>query len=74
MESGIIRTLGFNFTKASSLRFFERYVRLISEDKRVYNLGLYLLELSLVDYKFIKYLPSNLAASALYLCLKVFKK
>jgi hypothetical protein len=74
MESDIMRTLGFNLTRASSLLFFERYIRLITGDERVLNLGLYLLELALVDYRFIKYVPSNLAVSALYLSLKIFKK
>jgi len=33
----------------------------------------YLLELALVEYSMLKYAPSNLAASSLYLSSKIFK-
>ncbi len=33
----------------------------------------YLLELAIVEYSMIKYSPSNIAASALYLACKIFK-
>jgi len=35
-------------------------------------MGRYILELALVDGKFAKYAPSNVAASALYLSNKIF--
>ena len=74
MESKILLSLDFNITVASPLKFFDRYARLIAEDKKVYLMGRYLLELALVDFRFIKYQPSNLAASALYLANKIFLK
>ena len=39
----------------------------------IFNLSRYLIELSLVNYKLLKYTNSNLAASALYLSLKMTK-
>ena len=74
MESDIIKTLDFNITRPSSLRFYDRYTRIISRDEKVYYLGRYLLELALVDYKFIKYSASNIAASSIYLAMKIFSK
>ena len=34
----------------------------------------YLIELSLIEYSLLSYSPSNIAASALYLACKIFKK
>ena len=42
-------------------------------DELIFNLSKYLIELSLVGYKTLKYSNSNLAASALYLALKMTK-
>ena len=39
----------------------------------IQNLSRYLIELSIVNYKMLKYTNSNLAASALYLSLKMTK-
>ena len=72
MEGKILAFLDFNITVASSLKFLDRYARLIADDKKVYLLGRYLIELALLDTKFFKYLPSNIAASALYLANKIF--
>ena len=76
MESMIMKSLDFNLTRPSSLRFFDRWTQIlrIQESDKMYQLGRYLLELGLVDYKFTKYLPSNMAASALYLAMKIFGK
>lgn len=42
-------------------------------DDTIFNLARYLLELSLVNYKMLKFKSSNLAASAIYLALKMTK-
>ena len=42
-------------------------------DKKTYMMARYLLELSLVEYSLLKYIPSNIAASAIYLAAKIFK-
>ena len=72
MESKILISLDFNLTVASSLKFLDRYARLIAEDKRVYLLSRYIIELALLDYKFTKYMPCNIAASSVYLANKIF--
>ena len=42
-------------------------------NNKTYMMARYLLELSMVEYGLLKYVPSNLAASSLYLAAKIFK-
>ncbi len=49
-------------------------VKVAKADPIIFNLSRYLIELSLVSYKMTKFTPSNLAASALYLSLKMTKQ
>ncbi len=75
MESKIIQALDFNITVPSPMRFLDRYARLINEtDTKVYYFARYLIEVALLNETFIEKLPSNIAASALYLSLKMIKK
>lgn len=73
MEGKIINSLKFNFTTPSSLRFLERYGLVNELDEKMFNMAKYLLELALVDYKMLKYSPSNIACSAIYLINKINK-
>ena len=72
MEGEILRALGFVVTFPSSWRFFERFSEGVPEDCKA--LGQYLLELCLVDDNMVRYCESLIAASAVYLCLKMMKK
>ncbi len=74
MEGIMLSELEFNITTTSPLRFLDRYSSLCGMSKKCYHLALYLLELSLIDYRMIKYTPSNLACSAIYLVNKIMKK
>lgn len=76
MEGKIICTLNFNITVPTSLRFLDRYCRIVNfkENDKEYNLCRYLLELAMLDVEFLKFTPSNLACSAIYLTNKIFKK
>jgi len=73
MERKMLQTLDFNIQITSSFRFLERFTKIAKVDPLILNLSRYLLELALVNYKFLKYSPSNLASSALYLSLKMTK-
>ena len=42
-------------------------------DEKTYMMARYLIELALIEYGFLKYTPSNTAASAIYLAAKIFK-
>jgi len=74
MEGKIILALEFNVVFTSSYRYYERLAHIFnySEASKQYCLGLYLLELSLMDYRFLKYTGCNQACSAMYLVNKIF--
>lgn len=69
----ILRCLNFNVTTPSAFRFLEQYSKISDFDEFALHFARYLIELSLVDYKFLKYKPSNIAASAIYLTQKALK-
>ena len=74
IEGEILAAINFQIKSPTPLVFLERYQRIIAADRRMQCLARYLLELALIDYKFLKYSSSNLATSALYLSGKVLKK
>jgi G2/mitotic-specific cyclin-B, other len=74
MEGKIISALNFNLTFTSAFRFLERYAKVAGFDEKSFNLARYCLELGLIEYKMLKYIPSNLACSAIYLVNKINKK
>jgi hypothetical protein len=73
MESLMLNTLGFNLTVPSALQFVGRFVKASGNgtDKEFEMLSTYMAELMLQEYFMIKYLPSMVAASAVYLSLKI---
>ena len=73
MEGLILQTLNFNVTINSSYLFLERYVKLLNPTKKCYFMARYLLELSLVEYKMLKYSSRLIAIAALYLACKIMK-
>lgn len=74
MEGTILSVLDFNLTFTSSFRFMERYAHLSEFDEKMVMMARYLLEISLVECKMLKYSPSNLASSAVYLVNKLRKR
>jgi len=74
-EYEILRSLDFNITTPSSLRLLEVYLELlqIKLDNQQLFFAKYLLELFLIDYRMIKYPPSWIAASTIYITMKVKK-
>ena len=74
MEGKILSILNFNLVTASPYRFLERYGKLAGLEEKGMLLARYLLELTLVEYKMLKYIPSHLACSSIYLVNKIFKK
>ena len=74
MEGTILSVLDFNLTFTSSFRFLERYAHLSEFDEKMVTMARYLLEISLVEYKMLKYSQSNLASSAVYLVNKIKKR
>lgn len=74
MEKELLRTLKFDVTVATSLKFYEILNQKLFMDKSDFFFGRYLIELSLLNYKFNSYLPSLIACTACYIALTLFKK
>ena len=75
MESDILNVINFNICIPSSLRFVEIYENFLNLDlNNSYNLYrvFYLNELSLLNYNIIKYSPSLIACTCLFLNLKTY--
>ena len=67
MECQILTALNFNLTFVSPVRFVEGYSRVLSLRFKEVCMAQFLLELALIDYKFIQIRPSVLAAAACFL-------
>ena len=74
MENDILKVLEFNIVIPSSLRFLEIYKQYLKFDNKFFFLCRYLIEVALIDYKLIKYKPSFIASSAVFIGLKMYKK
>ena len=74
MEFDILRALEFNVTTPSSYRFVDFLSKYCNAGSLVRNMCYYLTELSLVEYKLIKYRPSLLASASMYLAQKMLNK
>lgn len=74
MEANVLLTLDFELTHSSSLRFLERYSQIAEIDQKATFFAKYLLETVLLEYSLLKYKNSLLAAGAIFLVNKIFKK
>lgn len=74
MEADILETLEFDLIMTTSYRFFEPLAKISNMDVKNYHLAQYVLELSLLDVKFLEYKPSLMASSAIYLINKIRKR
>ena len=74
MESEMLNTFDFNITTSSTFRFLELYNNFLKLDDSSFIFCRYLLELFLLDYRMLKYNPSLVAASTIYITLKITKK
>lgn len=72
-EKEILKVLGFEVSVPSTLRFYERYSMICRFDEYAFNVGLYLIELALLDYTMLKYRPSTIAGAAVFLAKKIMK-
>ncbi|KAK3003967.1 hypothetical protein RJ639_019563 [Escallonia herrerae] len=72
MESHILNVLGFQLSAATTKKFLRRFIQAAQSMYKVPCIQLeflsnYLAELSLTEYSFLKFLPSLIAASAVFL-------
>jgi cyclin B len=74
MEAEILSTLEYNVTSPSCYRFLELYGALAGLSAEEQHLTHYLIELSAVEYKMLRYSPSLITTAAIYLTNKIKKK
>ncbi|CAL5204712.1 unnamed protein product [Lathyrus oleraceus] len=72
MEAHILKSLNFEMGNPNVTTFLKRFVAIASENRKTSNLQFeylcnYLADLSLLDYECIKFLPSVVAASVIFL-------
>jgi len=74
MEVSMLTALDFKVCLATPMHFLERYQIVNGCTDAHRDLTNYLLELTLVDYKMVKYNPSHLAAAAVLLSNKLLRR
>lgn len=74
MEVSILTVLDFRVCRPTAMHFLERYQRVHGCTEAHRDLAHYLLELTLIDYKMVKYSPSHVAAAAVLLSNKLLRK
>ncbi|OAY22996.1 putative cyclin-A3-1 [Manihot esculenta] len=79
MEADILKSLKFELGSPTVKTFLRRFTRVAQEDYKGLNLqleflGYYLAELSLLDYNCVKFLPSLVAASVIFLVRFITKQ
>lgn len=71
MEADILKTLDFNLVFNTPYHFFSPFCKIINYDPKKLCLAQYTLELALMDTRFLKFKPSLMAASAIFLINKI---
>jgi len=71
MEAFIFKNLNFSVGKPLCLHFLRRNSKAGEVDGKKHTLAKYFMELTLVDYSCVRFLPSEIAAASLYIAMKV---
>jgi len=72
-EIEMIKILDFNLERPLPLHFLRRYSKVANVDLTIHNLAKYIMELTVVEYKFCHVLPSKIAAAALAISMLAFE-
>ena len=72
-EWQILHTLEYDITFPTVYRFLERYSKLANCDEQTFLLAAYLCELTVLEVKMNRWLPSRIACAAIYLAKKMLK-
>jgi hypothetical protein len=67
MEETILRTLNYQITIPSAHAFLVRFLKAAHADKRIVQLSCYVLDGTLSSFPLLNYLPSQLAAAAVFI-------
>jgi G2/mitotic-specific cyclin-B, other len=71
MEEQILKTLEYNITIPSAYAFLVRYLKAGHADKKIVQISCYLMDGTLQSYSLLSFLPSQLAAAAVFISRRV---
>jgi Cyclin, C-terminal domain len=71
MEEMILKALKYKITIPSAHAFLVRYLKAGHADKKIVQLSCYLMDGTLQSYSLLEYLPSQLAAAAVFISRRV---
>lgn len=66
-ERFVLQTLGYDLSYPNPMNFLRRVSKADNYDIQSRTVGKYLMEISLLDHRFMSYRPSHIAAGAMYL-------
>ncbi|KAL8800056.1 MAG: hypothetical protein Q9182_005456 [Xanthomendoza sp. 2 TL-2023] len=73
-ERFILAALNYNLSYPNPMNFLRRISKADNYDIQTRTLGKYLLEISLLDHRFMKYPPSQIAAGSMYLARLILER
>lgn len=71
MEEKILKELKYKITIPSAHAFLVRYLKAGHADKKIVQLSCYLMDGTLQSYSLLEYLPSQLAAAAVFISRRI---
>ncbi|KAA8567131.1 hypothetical protein EYC84_010196 [Monilinia fructicola] len=73
-ERYVLSALNYDLSYPNPMNFLRRISKADDYDIQTRTLGKYLMEISLLDHRFMKYLPSHVAAASMYLARLILEK
>ncbi|RDW94592.1 putative G2 cyclin-B1 [Coleophoma crateriformis] len=73
-ERYVLQALDYDLSYPNPMNFLRRISKADNYDIQTRTLGKYLMEISLLDHRFMDYLPSHIAAAAMYLARTILER
>lgn len=73
-ERYVLAALNYDLSYPNPMNFLRRISKADDYDIQTRTVGKYLMEISLLDYRFMHYLPSHIAAAAMYLARMILDR
>ncbi|KAK9460188.1 cyclin-like protein [Lipomyces oligophaga] len=73
-ETYILKILEFNLSYPNPMNFLRRNSKADNYDIQTRTVAKYLMEIGMVDHRFMKYVPSHIAATAMYLARVILER
>lgn len=73
-ERYVLTALNYDLSYPNPMNFLRRISKADNYDIQTRTLGKYLMEISLLDHRFMDYLPSHIAAASMYLARKILER